>query len=55
MSKEYFDKVKKTRGDVFKALHENVRDDAYFNRYDNNKVRETLLADQVEALDKSGK
>lgn len=55
MSKEYFDKVKKTRGDVFKAFHENVRDDAYFNRYDNNKVSETLLADQVEAYNKSGK
>jgi len=48
MSKEYFDKVKKTRGDVFTSLHENVRDDSYFNKYDNNNVKETLLADQVK-------
>lgn len=33
-SKEYFAKVKMTRGDVIKALNDDVRDWAYFERYD---------------------
>lgn len=50
MSKEYFDKVKAVRGDVFTANHDSVRDDAYFNKYDKNVVTDTLLADQVKNL-----
>jgi hypothetical protein len=33
-SREYFAKVKMTRGDVIKALNDDVRDWAYFDRYD---------------------
>jgi hypothetical protein len=35
-SKEYFDKVKKTRGDVATERFDNIRDDNYFNGYDKN-------------------
>jgi hypothetical protein len=47
MSKEYFNKVKKTRGDVYTKNHNSARDDDYFNRYDNNKVEDKNLANQV--------
>jgi hypothetical protein len=33
-SREYFAKVKMTRGDVIKALNDDVRDWAYFEKYD---------------------
>jgi hypothetical protein len=48
MSKEYYNKVKKVRGDVFTANHNSARDDDYFTRYDKNVVEDTLLADQVK-------
>jgi len=48
MSKDYYNKVKKVRGDVYTANHNSARDDDYFKRYDNNKVDDTLLADQVK-------
>jgi len=35
-SKEFFDKVKKTRGDALNIDAKNVRDDNYFNEYDKN-------------------
>jgi hypothetical protein len=50
MSKEYFNKVKKVRGDAFTANHNSARNDSYFKRYDNNNVGDTTLADQVNAL-----
>ena len=40
-SKEYFDRVKKTRGDVMSS--ENARDDAYFKRRDLREVYDDLL------------
>lgn len=48
MSKEYYNKVKKVRGDVFTANHNSARDDDYFTRYDKNVVEDTLLAEQVK-------
>jgi hypothetical protein len=33
-SKEYFEKVKMTRGDVIKAMNDDVRDWTYFERYE---------------------
>lgn len=50
MSKEYFNKVKKVRGDAYTANHNSARNDDYFKRYDNNKVDDTNLADQVRKL-----
>lgn len=50
MSREYYNKVKKTRGDVYTKNHNSARDDAYFTKYDNNKVSDTALADQVKKL-----
>ena len=50
MSKEYFDKVKKVRGDAYTANHNSARNDSYFKRYDNNTVGDTTLADQVKKL-----
>ena len=48
MSREYYNKVKKPRGDVYTKLHNSARDDDYFTRYDKNAVEETLLAEQVK-------
>ena len=48
MSREYYNKVKKPRGDVYTKLHNSARDDDYFTRYDKNVVEDTLLADQVK-------
>jgi len=48
MSKEYFDKVKKTRGDVYTVHHNSARGDDYFKRYDNNVVDDATLAEQVK-------
>jgi hypothetical protein len=50
MSKEYFDKVKARRGNAYTSAHETIRDESYRQRYDKNNVKETLLADQVAAL-----
>lgn len=47
MSREYYNKVKKPRGDVYTPKHNSARDDDYFTRYDNNKVDDKNLADQV--------
>ena len=55
MSKEYYDKVKKTRGDVYTKNHNSARDDDYFNRYDNNKVEDKNLANQVISYNKASK
>ena len=49
MSREYYNNVKKTRGDVYTKNHNSARDDAYFDRYDNNKVEDKNLADQIVA------
>jgi hypothetical protein len=54
MSEEYFQKVKMPRGDAFAQFNENARDMAYFKRYDNNKVDDMTLANQVKALSKKG-
>jgi hypothetical protein len=48
MSREYYNKVKKPRGDVYTKLHNSARDDDYFTRYDKNVVEETLLAEQIK-------
>jgi hypothetical protein len=50
MSREYYNKVKKVRGDVYTANHNSARDDDYFTRYDKNIVEDTLLAEQVKKL-----
>jgi hypothetical protein len=50
MSREYYNKVKKVRGDVYTANHNSARDDDYFTRYDKNVVEDTLLAEQVKKL-----
>jgi len=50
MSKEYFNKVKKVRGDAFTDRHNSVRNDNYFKRYDNNNVTDMTLAEQVQKL-----
>jgi hypothetical protein len=47
MSREYYNKVKKTRGDVYTKNHNSARDDAYFDRYDTNKVEDKNLANQI--------
>lgn len=43
MSKEYFSKVKMTRGDVSDTKYENVRNWDYFNRYDHKDVEDFTL------------
>jgi len=48
MSREYYNKVKKPRGDVYTQNHNSARDDSYFTRYDNNKVEDKNLADQAK-------
>lgn len=44
MSKEYFEKVKMTRGDASTAGFENVRDWNYFAKYDFKEARDDELA-----------
>lgn len=46
MSKEYFSKVKMTRGDA--TSPENVRNWDYFNRYDHKQVIDTELKDLLD-------
>lgn len=46
-SKEYFDKVKKNRGDAENVSSENDRDDAYFYERDKREVVDTTLRDLV--------
>ena len=48
MSKEYYEKIKMTRGDVNHPQYENVRDWNYFNSYDFKEVIDTTLADMVD-------
>lgn len=49
-SKEFFEKVKMTRGDVDASTHDNTRDWNYFNKYDENKtVIDTILKDMIDA------
>jgi hypothetical protein len=48
MSKEYFDKVKKTRGDVANIKVNSIRDDNYFKGYNYKNVQDTILKDLVE-------
>jgi hypothetical protein len=50
MSREYYNTIKKPRGDVYTKHHNSARDDDYFKRYDNNKVEDKRLADQVKKL-----
>ena len=50
MSKEYFDKVKKVRGDVATEQADHIRNDDYFKRYDYREAVDTLLKDKVQAL-----
>jgi hypothetical protein len=50
MSEEYYKKVKMPRGDVYTKNHNSARNDDYFKRYDNNKVSDTNLAEQVKKL-----
>jgi hypothetical protein len=47
MSKEYFAKVKMTRGDSMYNKHNNIRDWNYFNEIDNNEIYDTELSDLV--------
>jgi hypothetical protein len=44
MSREYFGKIKMTRGDAVSADLDNVRDWKYFRAYDNNEVCDSELA-----------
>jgi hypothetical protein len=46
-SKEYFEKVKMPRGDVYTAETEHIRDWNYFKRYDHAEEEDRALADQV--------
>ena len=48
MSKEYFSKVKMTRGAADTIHHENVRNWDYFNKYDRNEVFDNELAKLLE-------
>ena len=48
MSRDYFQRIKMTRGDVSAAKHDSVRTMDYFEKYDRPAVvRDTLLADMV--------
>lgn len=47
MSKEYFQKVKMTRGDATEKNLQNFRDWNYFERYDHKEEKDTKLADLV--------
>lgn len=48
-SKEYFEKVKMTRGDVSTSASNSVRNWDYFKRYDFHELEDTVLRDQVIA------
>jgi hypothetical protein len=48
MSKEYFEKIKMTRGDVNSITFDNIRDWTYFNNYDTNEVYDDELANLFE-------
>jgi hypothetical protein len=48
-SKEYFDKVKRTRGDVNLPNGENERDDKYFKDNDKREFEDTLIRDILNA------
>ena len=50
MSREYYNKVKKVRGDVYTVHHNSARDDDYFTRYDKNVLEDIVLAEQVKKL-----
>lgn len=47
MSREYFSKVKMTRGDVNNQKAENVRDWTYFDKYDHKEIKDTELKELV--------
>ncbi len=47
MSKEYFQNVKMTRGDVHSQNLESIRDWKYFQDYDHKEVKDTVLSDLV--------
>ena len=49
MSREYFGKVKMTRGDVAAGKYETVRDWSYFDRYDHKEVFDDELANLLRA------
>jgi hypothetical protein len=51
MSKEYYAKVKMTRGDVASSKYESIRDWAYFDKYDFKDEKDTLLKDILEAYE----
>ncbi len=48
MSKEYFNKVKKTRGDADNPKTNTIRDDTYFKGYDHKNVQDFTLKGLVE-------
>jgi Glycosyltransferase family 92 len=45
-SRDFFERVKMTRGDSYTASSDGIRDAAYFAVYDNREVHDTLLARQ---------
>jgi hypothetical protein len=47
-SREFFKKVKMTRGDAVKGEWDTARDWKYFRRFDTNEVNDTLLKTMVE-------
>jgi hypothetical protein len=47
-SKEYFDKIKKTRGDAVQKASDNVRNDEYFKRRDYRDVKDYFLRDLLQ-------
>jgi hypothetical protein len=47
MSREYFEKVKMTRGDVNGGSYENIRDWTYFDKYDRSEKYDDELANLV--------
>lgn len=49
-SKEYFEKVKMTRGAADGIQHENLRDWKYFNSYDFHDEEDTLLIEHMNKL-----
>lgn len=50
MSREYFEKVKMSRGDATQEHLNNFRDWSYFERYDTNEVEDLELADMLKGL-----
>ena len=53
-SKEFFGKVKMTRGASYTIEHENVRDWEYFKQYDYHHREDTLLKDLVTKVQSGG-